>query len=329
MDTRKMVENVFSIVEFLNNNFPGGFANIKGLQVNAHRATSIPIYASFKSPNDVKVPEVKPKKPTAYKTYTDELTTLDNAKVTVKPTGEVLVQRIETGGNKDESILITDEDIIMANKIIKDNVKESEKKKKSRKRKQKGGIFEETPEKKQKIGKENTKSIAVNINKYKKNLKNTDQQKHDKNTKKAIMTGARPIKDKGKNGIELKRENSKTENANMAVGSEALNGIRESKQKAEKVLEKTPKTTKIGHRTNEVAKNGIKENIVDQNPSKEKKTHIISSGKINKNINSNISKIKKNKCQVLWGDFFVTARFNGSNKNKRKDYHHFEQLVKK
>ncbi|XP_018565880.1 ribosomal L1 domain-containing protein 1-like [Anoplophora glabripennis] len=93
METQDLVDNVFATIECLNKEFPGGFENIKGLHISAARATSIPIYSSFKIPKEVVLPNIKSKKPKAYKTYKGELTTLPNAEVTVKPTGQVIVRR--------------------------------------------------------------------------------------------------------------------------------------------------------------------------------------------------------------------------------------------
>lgn len=47
MEITKIVENFVSAVEYLDKEFPGGFANIKGLHITAPRAPSIPVYMSI------------------------------------------------------------------------------------------------------------------------------------------------------------------------------------------------------------------------------------------------------------------------------------------
>ncbi|KAJ8946306.1 hypothetical protein NQ318_004195 [Aromia moschata] len=68
------------------------------------------------SPSEVKVAKVKSKRPKAYKSYEDEITTLYNAKVTVRPSGEVLVKRIRKKSKIRNDNVITDEDLINDNK---------------------------------------------------------------------------------------------------------------------------------------------------------------------------------------------------------------------
>ncbi|CAH1154651.1 unnamed protein product [Phaedon cochleariae] len=120
MDTMKIMENFLSVIEFLDKNFPGGFDNIKGLFVYAPRSTSIPVFVSTKSAKEIgKVSTNTSKNPV--KTCRGELTTLPDAEVIVKPSGQVFVKRtiarkIETSDEK-----ITDEDIIQANKEDSEN----------------------------------------------------------------------------------------------------------------------------------------------------------------------------------------------------------------
>ncbi|KAJ8932423.1 hypothetical protein NQ314_014680 [Rhamnusium bicolor] len=152
MDLQDLVENVFSIMECLNKEFPGGFDNIKGLHAFIARAPSIPIYMSFKTPNEIKA-KVKSKKPKAHKSYEGELTTLPNAEVLVRPSGKVLVTRKK---NKDEHIenVITDTDIIKTNKYVKEKADGEDKKKRKKNEHQ-----EEVSDKK--VAKKKKKSVTV------------------------------------------------------------------------------------------------------------------------------------------------------------------------
>lgn len=127
MDIQHLVDNVFSVIECLNKEFPGGFDNIKGLHISTIRSTSIPLYSSFskyskllkcftylfeciflESPKEILPPKTKSKKPKGFKTYKGELTTLPNAKVIVKPTGQVLVIRTKNE-DKDMDVAVSKE----------------------------------------------------------------------------------------------------------------------------------------------------------------------------------------------------------------------------
>ncbi|XP_060523241.1 ribosomal L1 domain-containing protein CG13096 [Cylas formicarius] len=104
-----LMENVWSVVEFLDAKFPGGMANVRSLYVFAHKCPSIPIYVSFVNPNDVKVPELRPTRPKAYKTYRDELSTELDTRVVVKPSGRVIIKRKH--GKRNEIISETKESV--------------------------------------------------------------------------------------------------------------------------------------------------------------------------------------------------------------------------
>lgn len=96
MDMDALIDNVISCVDFLNKEFPGGFDNVRSYNIYSFRASSIPIYLSTKNPSEIPIPRVKSKKPKAYKTFTDELSTQLDTKVMVQPSGNVEVIK----GNK-------------------------------------------------------------------------------------------------------------------------------------------------------------------------------------------------------------------------------------
>ncbi|XP_074040868.1 uncharacterized protein [Leptinotarsa decemlineata] len=180
MSTEQLVENLCSAFEFLENQFPGGFENIKGLHVFAPRTPSIPIYISTEPPTDKKV-RVKTPKTKTFKTQTGELSTLPNANVTVRPTGEVIVKKISSDREASENITsenITDEDIIKANKEEADN-RETSKQSKKRKVKE-DDVLTEDGAKQKKIDKENKPT--------KKSLKNKDiTKKADTDKRKNVI----------------------------------------------------------------------------------------------------------------------------------------------
>ncbi|KAF7265795.1 uncharacterized protein LOC143206905 [Rhynchophorus ferrugineus] len=104
MPLKALIENVYSVVEFLSNNFPGKMQNIRSLYVNVHRGTSIPIYLSMTNPNEISVPTLKNKINKNITSVSGELTTQYDAYVTVKPDGVVVVKRTnkKLGENKEE-----------------------------------------------------------------------------------------------------------------------------------------------------------------------------------------------------------------------------------
>ncbi|XP_057661143.1 ribosomal L1 domain-containing protein 1-like [Diorhabda carinulata] len=103
MEVQQIVENVISVVEYLDEKFPGGFENIKGLHISAERSTSIPIYMSIKHPKHI--PKVKVKKSNQKfvpKVVEGELSTQLNAKVLVMPSGRVIVKKKKHRVNADK-----------------------------------------------------------------------------------------------------------------------------------------------------------------------------------------------------------------------------------
>lgn len=84
MKVKHLAENVVSVIEFLDKEFPGKMENIRSLHVCAHRGSSIPIYLSLskffqlvilflliyyvaESKNEVEVPVIVGKKPVTFK----------------------------------------------------------------------------------------------------------------------------------------------------------------------------------------------------------------------------------------------------------------------
>ncbi|CAH0564939.1 unnamed protein product [Brassicogethes aeneus] len=110
MDTKDLVENVFSLIEGLDKQFPGGFNNIKLMQIFTQHATPIPIYLDTKDPNEVQVPVLKPNKINTPKRVRGELSTVTNADVIVSREGNVkVIKNDDEKGNPDE---ITIDDLL-------------------------------------------------------------------------------------------------------------------------------------------------------------------------------------------------------------------------
>jgi len=170
MDTSDLVENVYSVVEFLNKKFPGKMDNIRSLNIYAHRGSSIPVYFSLKNPNAVKVPTLSIKKPKSYKSASGELTTQYNANVVVRPSGQIVVRRskapveIEPDQENVDDV-ITDAEILRENKKIDqvDQQNTGKSKKVTKKRnlsKSDEKQTKEVPAKKHKIKKRTNKCIC-------------------------------------------------------------------------------------------------------------------------------------------------------------------------
>ncbi|XP_051175915.1 ribosomal L1 domain-containing protein CG13096-like [Leptopilina boulardi] len=114
----QIVENIEAICKSLTKNYPGGWLNIRALRIKTQKSLAIPIYMTMKNKNEVEAPDVKPKRPKAYKTYEGELTTLPGkATVTVTPDGRVTVKRekddddnVTVGGKSIETKIDEDDD---------------------------------------------------------------------------------------------------------------------------------------------------------------------------------------------------------------------------
>ncbi|ENN71311.1 hypothetical protein D910_07493 [Dendroctonus ponderosae] len=95
MSIKSLTENVFSIVQFIEKEFPGKMDNVRSLNIYAYRGSSVPIYISLRNPNEIQVPELAIKKTPKLKTVRGELTTFNNADVVVRPSGKVIVKHLK------------------------------------------------------------------------------------------------------------------------------------------------------------------------------------------------------------------------------------------
>ncbi|XP_072381167.1 ribosomal L1 domain-containing protein 1 [Diabrotica undecimpunctata] len=113
MSVAEIIDNFISSMEYLQREFPGGFENIKGLHVCTPRSTSIPVYVSAKNPKDLQDVRVKTTNKYVPKAVQDELTTLPNAQVLVKPSGQIIVVNVkdeEEDDDKEEDNDIEEDD---------------------------------------------------------------------------------------------------------------------------------------------------------------------------------------------------------------------------
>ncbi|EFA08295.1 ribosomal L1 domain-containing protein 1 [Tribolium castaneum] len=92
MQVDELVENCFYIFKGLEKDFYGGFGNVRSVNLYAHRGLTIPIYTTLKNQNKVEIPKVAKK--TVVETVSGELSTRLNSGVTVEPTGEVTVYKL-------------------------------------------------------------------------------------------------------------------------------------------------------------------------------------------------------------------------------------------
>jgi len=94
MDETKVEENVWAACEALAEDYPGGWDNIRTIQLKTPIGLGIPIFVNLKSKNEIQTPVVAPKRPRAYETVEGELTTIPG-KTTVKvtPEGRITVKR--------------------------------------------------------------------------------------------------------------------------------------------------------------------------------------------------------------------------------------------
>lgn len=137
METKDMVENLFSLIEGLDKLYPGGFKNIRNLNVFTQRAASIPIFINLgkfcseyflfysyiiffvfffdaANQNKVKTPTTKRAKTKGAKSVKGELTTLTNVDVVVSRDGDVKV--IKQDGEKEHPDEFGVEDLLKLHK---------------------------------------------------------------------------------------------------------------------------------------------------------------------------------------------------------------------
>ncbi|XP_067005337.2 ribosomal L1 domain-containing protein 1 isoform X2 [Anabrus simplex] len=95
MAPQQITENILTVAAGLAREYPGGWDNIRSLNIKTPKSLPIPIYLTLKSSNTLDVPEVKPKRPKAAEPMEDELSTFPGARVKVLPSGKVLVTKDE------------------------------------------------------------------------------------------------------------------------------------------------------------------------------------------------------------------------------------------
>ncbi|XP_011313724.1 ribosomal L1 domain-containing protein CG13096 [Fopius arisanus] len=97
MSEREIVENIIAACKTLEQEYPGGWENIRSITVKTTRGLAIPVYFSIKNKNNVPVTRIRGKRPKAFKTVEGELsTTLSDVKVQVQPGGRVILKKIKT-----------------------------------------------------------------------------------------------------------------------------------------------------------------------------------------------------------------------------------------
>ncbi|KAI4457020.1 ribosomal protein l7ae family member [Holotrichia oblita] len=89
MTEDEIYENFEEACTNLAKSLPGGWENIRGLNLKAPKIVAIPVYYSLKNPSDIKTPVAKFKRSKTVKTVTGELSTAYDREVKVLPSGEV------------------------------------------------------------------------------------------------------------------------------------------------------------------------------------------------------------------------------------------------
>nr|CAD7202304.1 unnamed protein product [Timema douglasi] len=89
---KDVAENINTIVAGLVKDFPGGWDNVRALYIKTNKSMPVPVYVSLKSPNEVAVPKVAPKRPKLAKPIEGDLNTVMGARVIVYPSGNIVVK---------------------------------------------------------------------------------------------------------------------------------------------------------------------------------------------------------------------------------------------
>ncbi|XP_050455230.1 ribosomal L1 domain-containing protein CG13096-like [Cataglyphis hispanica] len=103
MGKKEILKNILATCENLSKNYPGGWANIRALRLKSTTTLALPFYMTLKSKNtiDSLTIAVPPKRPRAYHDVEGELSTfLGNTTVTVKPDGQVILNKQKNLRNK-------------------------------------------------------------------------------------------------------------------------------------------------------------------------------------------------------------------------------------
>jgi len=90
-NAKELSENIVSFTAELSKVIPGGWDNIKSLNIKTDLSDAIPVYFSMKSPNEVSLPEVKKKK--TAQPVEGEVTTIPGVTAVVYPSGDVKLKK--------------------------------------------------------------------------------------------------------------------------------------------------------------------------------------------------------------------------------------------
>ncbi|KMQ92672.1 ribosomal l1 domain-containing protein [Lasius niger] len=96
MSKKEILKNILATCKNLSKNYPGGWANIRALRLKSTTTLALPFFMTLKSKNAINplTIAVPPKRPKAYHDVEGELSTiLRDTRVTVKPDGEVILEK--------------------------------------------------------------------------------------------------------------------------------------------------------------------------------------------------------------------------------------------
>ncbi|GBP66059.1 Ribosomal L1 domain-containing protein CG13096 [Eumeta japonica] len=91
MPAKKIKENILSLVEQLNNKFPGGEANIRTLSIKLPLSLSLPLYVTLRPNSSIRPPTLSKIRPKKHVVVEGELSTIPGATVAVTPDGTVRI----------------------------------------------------------------------------------------------------------------------------------------------------------------------------------------------------------------------------------------------
>lgn len=97
-NAKELSENIVSFTAELSKVIPGGWDNIKSLNIKTDLSDAIPVYFSMKSPNEVSLPEVKKKK--TAQPVEGEVTTIPGVTAVVYPSGDVKLKKEKEADKK-------------------------------------------------------------------------------------------------------------------------------------------------------------------------------------------------------------------------------------
>ncbi|XP_072765029.1 ribosomal L1 domain-containing protein CG13096 [Anoplolepis gracilipes] len=129
MSKQEILENILVTCEDLKKNYPGGWANVRALRLKSTTTLALPFFITLKNKNtiDPLAIVVPPKRPKAYQDVEGELSTfLGNTTVTVKPDGEVILnkeKKLQNRKIKPNSKVILNKKKKLRNRKIKPNGK--------------------------------------------------------------------------------------------------------------------------------------------------------------------------------------------------------------